>query len=420
VNGKLPAEVIQRIVLQSFGRLRLCYETGLRSNASLSGRVAVRFVIDRSGSVASSADAGSDLPDANVVSCVTRAFMGLSFPQPEGVVTVAYPLHFTPEGGSSSGARVAWSEPPRVEPYAGRFKVVMDHLGRGGADAALAEAEAWQKSAPGDVMALVALGEAYEAKRDAAQAARAYGSIVDLFSFRADSRRFAAERLERLGESSALALAADSYARAAAQRPDHPSSRRLQAFALVRKGEHERAFGALVDAMKQPYPAGRFPGVDRILREDLGLVAAAWKASQPARAREIDGRLGDAGGTPEAEPSLRFVLVWETDANDVDFHIRDGQGGHAYYGSKSLASGGELYADVTTGYGPECFTIRGPRARRAYPYKLEAHYFSRGPMGYGMGKLEIVEHDGKGNLAFEERPFVVMADRAYVDLGTVK
>ena len=39
-------------------------------------------------------------------------------------------------------------------------------------------------------------------------------------------------------------------------------------------------------------------------------------------------------------------------------------------------------------------------------------------MGYGMGKLEIIEHDGKGGLTFEERPFVVMRDRAFVDLGS--
>ena len=39
-------------------------------------------------------------------------------------------------------------------------------------------------------------------------------------------------------------------------------------------------------------------------------------------------------------------------------------------------------------------------------------------MGYGMGKLEVIDHDGKGTLTFEERPFVVMEDRAFVDLGT--
>jgi hypothetical protein len=67
-----------------------------------------------------------------------------------------------------------------------------------------------------------------------------------------------------------------------------------------------------------------------------------------------------------------------------------------------------------------CFTVRGPREARSKSYALEAHYYARGPMGYGMGKLEIVEHDGKGGLTFEERPFVVMVDKAFVDLGTVE
>lgn len=83
----------------------------------------------------------------------------------------------------------------------------------------------------------------------------------------------------------------------------------------------------------------------------------------------------------------------------------------------NLPSGGELYADVTTGYGPECFNI--PNKPRAFPYKLEAHYFSRGPMGYGMGKLQIIAHDGNGGLKFVEQPFVVMNDHAYVDLGVL-
>jgi len=97
VNGRLPPEVIQRIVRQNFGRLRLCYENGLRTDPKLAGRVSVRFVIDRSGAVTSAQDGGSDLPNAGVVACVVRAFGNLSFPQPEGgIVTVVYPIVFNP------------------------------------------------------------------------------------------------------------------------------------------------------------------------------------------------------------------------------------------------------------------------------------------------------------------------------------
>ncbi|MGD0676187.1 MAG: AgmX/PglI C-terminal domain-containing protein [Polyangiaceae bacterium] len=97
VNGRLPPEVIQRIVRQNFGRFRLCYENGMRNNPNLQGRVSVKFVIDRSGAVAMTADGGSDLPDQGVVQCVVRGFGNLSFPQPEGgMVTVVYPIMFNP------------------------------------------------------------------------------------------------------------------------------------------------------------------------------------------------------------------------------------------------------------------------------------------------------------------------------------
>jgi outer membrane biosynthesis protein TonB len=84
-------------VRQNFGRFRLCDENGLRSSPGLQGRVGVRFVIGRDGAVSNVGNGGSDLPDAAVVSCVVRAFYGLSFPQPEnGIVTVTYPIVFTP------------------------------------------------------------------------------------------------------------------------------------------------------------------------------------------------------------------------------------------------------------------------------------------------------------------------------------
>lgn len=277
---------------------------------------------------------------------------------------------------------------------------------QGKAAEALEKARAWHRKEPGDVLALVALGRALAKSGQKSEALRAYASIIDLYPGRADLRRFAGCLLESVGpEGQALAL--DTFQKALERRPDHPSSHRLTAYALVRLGRLQEAYEVLDKSLKQEYPDGRFLDVTRILKEDRALVAAAWKAK---------------GGKPEVPgaqgPSTRFVLTWETDANDVDFHILDARGGHAYYSSKSLASGGSLYADVTTGYGPECFTI--PGTPQAGPYKLYAHYYSRGPMGYGMGKVEILRHDGRGGLTFEQRPFVVMNDSAYVKLGDAR
>ncbi len=97
VSGKLPPEVIQRIVRQNYGRFRMCYQQGLERNPNLQGRVTTRFVIGRDGSVSHVANGGSDLPDSGVVGCVVRAYNGLSFPAPpDGIVTVVYPINFSP------------------------------------------------------------------------------------------------------------------------------------------------------------------------------------------------------------------------------------------------------------------------------------------------------------------------------------
>ncbi len=207
VSGRLPPEVIQRIVRQNFGRFRLCYEQGLRESPSLQGLVTVRFTIKPDGSQGSVALLSSEV-GRPVGTCVARAFYGLSFPAPEsGLVTVVYPISFSPDGSGAPrtvavapidvapgpievpppplpppGQAVEPPPPPRsrapAEPYTGRFKTVMDFVGAGGAKAAIDAAYTWHREAPGDVMALVALGEALEGARETATAARVYGSIV--------------------------------------------------------------------------------------------------------------------------------------------------------------------------------------------------------------------------------------------------
>jgi tetratricopeptide (TPR) repeat protein len=304
----------------------------------------------------------------------------------------------------------------QASPYTGRFAEVKELLSASRFSQARQLAETWSRESPGDVLALLALGEAWEAAGERSAAARAYGSLIDLYPGRADLRRLAGERLERLGKEG-MDLAIDTYRKAVLDRPDHPSGHRLLAWALLRAGRPGEAFAALEEGIEQRYPLGRFAGVDRVLREDLGLVAAAWLRAEPGRREQVLDRLRAHEARLETAPSLRFVLTWETDANDVDLHVWDRKGDHAYFQQRTLPSGGELYADVTTGYGPECFTVREPQGHGAAPYRLAAHYYNRGPMGYGMGTVQIVRHDGRGGISVEPRPFVVMTDHAMVDLG---
>jgi hypothetical protein len=96
VNGRLPPEVIQRIVRQDYGKFRVCYEDGLRRNRDLEGRVTTRFTIGREGRVEKVSLASATLPDSAAVQCVLDEYKKLNFPFPEGgIVTVVYPIMFS-------------------------------------------------------------------------------------------------------------------------------------------------------------------------------------------------------------------------------------------------------------------------------------------------------------------------------------
>jgi len=421
VQGNLDRDIIRRIIRAHINEVRSCYNAALTSDPTSAGRVAISFVITGKGKVGQSVVQENTTADTKLGTCIAKAVKRWTFPKPRGGgdVTVTYPFVLSTDSDTVA-------KPATEAPYTGRFAEIMQRLADGETELALSEAWQWRESEPGSELALLALGEAAEAAARYELASRAYGSLIDLFPSRADIRRMAGQRLERVAEAggqspaarAALELAIDSYREAVEQRADHPSSHRLYAYALVKAGRHEDAFTAILAGITRSYPAGRFAGVPEILREDAGLIAAAWIAAEPNDDKRVRARLAEHDLKLATTASTRFVIHWETDANDVDFHIYDANGGHAYYASKELRSGGRLYADVTTGYGPECFTIEGKPS--AGPYTLQAHYFSMGPMGYGMGKLEILRHDGLGGLSFEQRPFVIMRDRAFVDLGKVK
>ncbi|AKT41574.1 uncharacterized protein CMC5_057810 [Chondromyces crocatus] len=110
---RLRPEVIQGVVRGHFERFRACYEAGLLRDATLTGRVTVLFRIDEGGHVVEASD--EPVPaipgqaaapamkdkDQEVVSCVLAEFEKLSFPEQDfGLVTVVYPIVFSPEATS--------------------------------------------------------------------------------------------------------------------------------------------------------------------------------------------------------------------------------------------------------------------------------------------------------------------------------
>ena len=90
----LPKEVASRILRQSLGRVRACYEKGLTTNPNLIGKLDVRFTIGKTGSVYEPLVTG-DLPDPATIACVRNVTASMTFPTPEGGQAVTATTTYT-------------------------------------------------------------------------------------------------------------------------------------------------------------------------------------------------------------------------------------------------------------------------------------------------------------------------------------
>jgi hypothetical protein len=94
-NADIDPEIINTAVRSNASRFQLCYEQGRQMNPEMSGRVEIRFAINRDGTVGQAMAVETSLP-SRVTTCVIDAFYGLQLPLQEGVVIAQYPMFFQP------------------------------------------------------------------------------------------------------------------------------------------------------------------------------------------------------------------------------------------------------------------------------------------------------------------------------------
>ena len=83
------------VVRRHHGKIRRCYDKGLRHDPSLQGRVIVRMVVDSDGEVDDAFDAGSTLPDREVVECIVGVLEDIDFHGSVGR-SIVYPINLQP------------------------------------------------------------------------------------------------------------------------------------------------------------------------------------------------------------------------------------------------------------------------------------------------------------------------------------
>ena len=95
ILGGLDKSSIDTVIKRNIAQIRYCYQKELFMSPNLSGKVVVKFVIAKDGSVSRSSVSASTLKSSKVEDCILNRFMKFSFQQPKGgIVIVKYPFVF--------------------------------------------------------------------------------------------------------------------------------------------------------------------------------------------------------------------------------------------------------------------------------------------------------------------------------------
>lgn len=96
ILGSLDKAEIDRVIKANLAVIRHCYQRELQRRPDLGGKLSVRFVIAKDGSVSQATTRNSSLGSPAVESCVNDRVLRLGFPAPRGggIVIVTYPFVF--------------------------------------------------------------------------------------------------------------------------------------------------------------------------------------------------------------------------------------------------------------------------------------------------------------------------------------
>ncbi|TVQ91783.1 MAG: FHA domain-containing protein [Deltaproteobacteria bacterium] len=97
ILGALDRALIDAVIKRHMNQIRYCYQRELTKNPSLQGKLVIKFVIAKDGSVSSANTKSTTLNTPTVENCVVSRFMNMQFPEPKGggIVIVSYPFIFT-------------------------------------------------------------------------------------------------------------------------------------------------------------------------------------------------------------------------------------------------------------------------------------------------------------------------------------
>jgi hypothetical protein len=97
ILGALDRALIDAVIKRHMNQIKYCYQRELTKNPAIKGKIVIKFVIAKDGSVSSADTKSTTMNNDAVESCITGRFMRMTFPEPKGggIVIVSYPFIFS-------------------------------------------------------------------------------------------------------------------------------------------------------------------------------------------------------------------------------------------------------------------------------------------------------------------------------------
>jgi len=237
------------------------------------------------------------------------------------------------------------------------------------------------------------------------EARRAVVAALDLPSRDNQTLAIVAARLQRYGDLDRAIALVEQLMDRESERPQPP---RTLAILLMQRAEASRVAGRQAAARADLHRAITLlaDAVLTVRREmPLGFAPTTLMDANLAvqRFRALGGQDHDL---PPAlvrmlDSDIRVVVEWNTPRTDLDLWVTQPNGEAVGYSHRLALDGGQLTADVTTGYGPEEFLLHvaGPGT-----YTIRAHTFRadrNNPNGPSTLAARIIRNFGRPNQSEE-------------------
>ncbi|MCI5183717.1 MAG: DUF2135 domain-containing protein, partial [Candidatus Electrothrix sp. AW1] len=112
----------------------------------------------------------------------------------------------------------------------------------------------------------------------------------------------------------------------------------------------------------------RFPEIELTALLELNRLIRLAEKKNIAIPEQIEQRFRTT-----LDLDLRISLSWDADLTDVDLHVLEPTGEHAYYEYRNTRQGARVSRDVQDGYGPEEYLLK--KAVKGV-YTIKAHYYA--------------------------------------------